>query len=116
MATSKAIHKKKYRESWVIFEAHTYARAYKHKEEFAKALKDFDHIIVTDIYAAREENIYGITEDDIVREIKKYGKEAFHISSYDDIKLYLSQYVHEGDLILTLGAGNVTKVADLLVK
>lgn len=116
MATSKAIHKKKYRESWVIFEAHTYARAYKHKEEFAKALKDFDHIIVTDIYAAREENIYGITEDDIVREIKKYGKEAFHISSYDDIKLYLSQYVHEGDLILTLGAGNVTKMADLLVK
>ena len=114
-ATSDAIHKKQYNESWVIFEAHTYSRAYKHKEDFAKALKDFDHIIVTDIYAAREENIYGITEDDIVKEIKKYGKEAFHISNFDDIKLYLSQYVHEGDLILTLGAGNVTKVADLLV-
>ena len=115
MATSNAIHKKQYNESWVIFEAHTYSRAYKHKEDFAKALKNFDHIIVTDIYAAREENIYGITEDDIVKEIKKYGKEAFHISSYEDIKLYLSQYVHDGDLILTLGAGNVTKVADLLV-
>ena len=51
----------------------------------------------------------------IKKAIKKYGKEAFHISSYDDIKLYLSQYVHDGDLILTLGAGNVTKVADLLV-
>ena len=111
-----AIHKKEYNESWVIFEAHTYSRAYKHKEDFAKALKDFDHIIITDIYAAREKNIYGITEEDIVREIKKYGKEAFHISDYNDIKLYLSQYVKKGDLILTLGAGNVTKIADLLVK
>ena len=115
IATSNAIHKKKYNESWVIFEAHTYSRAYKHKEDFAKALKDFDHIIVTDIYAAREENIYGITEEDIVKEIKKYGKEAFHISDYNDIKLYLEQYVHDNDLILTLGAGNVTKVADLLI-
>ena len=115
MATSNAIHKKQYNESWVIFEAHTYSRAYKHKVDFAKALKNFDHIIVTDIYAAREENVYGITEDDIVKAIKKYGKEAFYISNYDDIKLYLSQYVHDGDLILTLGAGNVTKVADLLV-
>ena len=79
-------------------------------------MKDFDYIIITDIYAAREINTYGIKEEDIIREIKKYGKEAFHISSYDDIKLYLSQYVEKGDLILTLGAGNVTKLADMLVK
>ena len=115
-ATSKAIHKKKYNKSWVIFEPHTYSRAFKHKENFAKSLKDFDYIIITDIYAAREVNTYGIKEEDIIREIKKYGKEAFHISSYDDIKLYLSQYVEKGDLILTLGAGNVTKLADMLVK
>ena len=115
-AVSMAIHKKKYHESWVIFEPHTFARVYEHKKNFAKALKDFDHIIITDIYAAREENIFGVKEEDIIKEIKNYGKEAFHISSFDDIKLYLSQYVHEGDLILTLGAGNVTKLASLLVK
>lgn len=114
-ATSKAIHKKKYNESYVIFEPHTYSRAFKHKEDFARALSDFDHIIVTDIYAAREVNTYGIKENDIIKEIKKYGKEAFHISSYDDIKLYLSQYVKSGDLILTLGAGNVTKLSNMLV-
>ena len=50
-----------------------------------------------------------------IKEIKKYGKEAFHISDYDDIKTYLSEYVNKGDLILTLGAGYVTKLADLLV-
>ena len=43
-----------------IFEPHTYSRAYKHKEAFAKVLSDFDHIIITDIYAARENNTYGI--------------------------------------------------------
>ena len=53
--------------------------------------------------------------EDIIKEIKKYGKEAFHISDYDDIKTYLSEYVNKGDLILTLGAGYVTKLADLLV-
>lgn len=113
-ATSNAIHKKDYNESWVIFEPHTYSRAHEHKEDFAKALSDFDHIIITDIYAAREINTYGIKEDDIVKEIKKYGKEAFHISNYDDIKLYLSEYVNKGDLILTLGAGYVTKLSNML--
>ena len=114
-ATSSAIHKKDYNESWVIFEPHTYSRAYKHKKDFAKALSNFDHIIITDIYAAREVNTYGIKEEDIIKEIKKYGKEAFHISNYDDIKLYLSQYVNKGDLILTLGAGYVTKLSNMLI-
>jgi len=114
-AVCSAIKGKKYKESWVIFEPHTYSRAYKHKEDFAKVLSDFDHIIITDIYAAREKNEYGVTEKDIISEIKKYGKEAFYISSYDDIKLYLGEYINDGDIILTLGAGYVTKLANLLV-
>ena len=114
-AVVDSIKNKDYNESWVIFEPHTYSRAYEHKEEFAKVLKDFDHIIITDIYAAREVNTFGITEEDIIKEIKKYGKEAFHISDYDDIKTYLKEYIKDNDLILTLGAGNVTKIANLLV-
>jgi len=114
-AVVNSICKKKYNESWVIFEPHTYSRAYKHKEDFAKTLSSFDHIIITDIYAARENNQYNIKEEDIVREIKKYGKEAFYISDYDNIKFYLNEYVNKDDLILTLGAGNVTKLASMLV-
>ena len=115
-ATSNAIHKKKYNQSWVVFEPHTYSSAYKHKKDFAKTLSDFDHIIITDIYAAREVNTFNIKEEDIVKEIKKYGKEAFHISSYDDIMLYLGEYVKKGDIILTLGAGYVTKLSNMLVE
>jgi len=114
-AVVNGIQKKKYNRSWVVFEPHTYSRAFKHKKDFAKSLSIFDYIIITDIYAAREINTFGIKESDIVKEIKKYGKEAFYISNYDDIKLYLGEYVKKDDLIITLGAGNITKLSDILV-
>lgn len=116
IATSNAIHKTKYNESWVIFEPHTYSRANEHKKEFAKALKDFDHIILIDIYAAREKNVYGITEDDLVKEISVYNSDVIHISNYEEIINYLASNVNDNDIILTLGAGYVTKIADMLVK
>ena len=115
-ATAKAILKEKHNESYAIFEAHTYSRAVEHKENFAKALKDFDHIIVIDIYAAREDNIWGIKPEDIVEELVKLGKDAIYISDYDEIKDNLRSRVKEGDLIITIGAGNVTKVASKLVE
>lgn len=113
-ATIEGIKNKKYNESWVVFEAHTYSRLVEHLEEFAKSLKDFDHIILTDIYAAREKNTYNIHEEDLINELKKYGKEAVHISDFDEIIKLLKENVKEGDIVLTLGAGNVTKIANKL--
>ena len=114
-ATSKAILKKKHNKSWVVFEPHTYSRVYKHKEDFAKSLCHFDNIIITDIYAAREKNEYGIKEEDIIEELNKLGKDAIHICDYEDIKNYLNSKVNSGDIILTLGAGNITKLANMLI-
>lgn len=114
-ATAKAILKKDHNKSWVVFEPHTYSRVYKHKEEFAKSLCEFDNIIVTDIYAAREKNEYNVKEEDIINELNRNNKDAVHISDYDEIKSYLKSKVSFGDIILTLGAGNVTKLANLLV-
>ena len=111
-ATINGIKNKKYNESWVVFEAHTYSRLAAHLKEFAESLVNFDHIIVIDIYAAREVNTYNISEEDLIREINKLGKEAIHISDYDEVIKYLKDNVKEGDLILTLGAGNVTKIAN----
>ena len=87
-AVAKAIHKMKYNDSWVIFEPHTYSRAYKHKKDFAKSLSSFNHIIVTDIYAAREVNTYNIKEEDIVNEICKYNDKTIYIGNHQDIKKY----------------------------
>ena len=115
-ATSNAILKEKYNESYAIFEAHTYSRVKNHIDDFVKSLVKFDHIIVIDIYAAREENIYGVKPEDIVEKLVSLGKDARYISDYDEIKSYLKDRVKEGDLIITLGAGNVTKVASKLVE
>ena len=115
-ATSNAILKEKHNESYAIFEAHTYSRAVEHMDSFVESLRKFDHIIVIDIYAAREENIYGVKPEEIVEKLVNHGKDAVYISDYDEIKKYLSNKVKEGDLIITIGAGNVTKVASKLVE
>lgn len=115
-ATVKGLLNKKFHESWVVFEPHTYSRLYEHLKEFASSLLPFDHIIITDIYAAREVNTYHIQEEDLIKEIYNLGKEAIHISNIDKIVSYLKEHVKEDDLVLTLGAGNVTKIASLLSK
>lgn len=115
-ATAKAILNKEFNESWVIFEAHTYSRLKEHLDDFVDSLEEFDHIIVIDIYAAREKNIYGVSEDQIVSKLLEKNKDAMYIKEYNEIKEYLKNNVKEKDIILTLGAGNVTKIADLLVK
>ena len=115
-AVSNSILNKKYNKSYVIFEPHTFSRVKNHALDFAKSLINFDNIIVADIYAAREVNEFNVSENDIINELKKLGKESIHISDYEDIKTYLKDKVNEDDLILTLGAGNITKLSDLLTK
>jgi len=116
MATVKGIKNKKFNESWVVFEAHTFSRLKAHLNEFALSLINFDHIILTDIYAAREVNTFDIHEEDLIKEIKTLGKDAIHISSHDEIIKFLQNNVKKGDIVLTLGAGNVTKIANKLSK
>ena len=114
-AVSESILNKKYNKSWVIFEPHTYSRVYNHAKDFAKSLVNFDNIIIVDIYAAREKNEYNVSVNNIIDELKKLGKNSIHISDYEEIKDYLNKNVEKDDLILTLGAGYITKLSDLLV-
>lgn len=116
LATSKAIVKEKYNETYAIFEPHTYSRVLAHKKEFAESLRLFDHIIVTDIYAAREQNTYGVSSLDIINELLEIKKDAIYLKDYEEIKDYLSTKIKQNDIIITLGAGNVTKIANNLIK
>ncbi len=100
---------------WCIFQPHTYTRTQVFLKDFAKALCLADEIIVTDIYAAREKDPGNIHAQDLVKEIHSLGKSARYISSFDDITIYLLEHCLPGDLVITMGAGNVNTVADELL-
>ena len=97
-------------ENWAIFEAHTYSRLYAHLNEFAGVLKEFDHVIISPIYAAREDNIYNIKEKDLIKLIKPFNKNIKYIKSYDKIVKYLRKKVKDNDLIISIGAGPINEV------
>ena len=115
-ATADAINCKKFNKSWVIFQSHTYSRTKEHLKNFAKVLTEFDNIIIAKIYPARETDTLGISGQSIVDEIKASGKDAIYIPEFEDIANYIKEHAEPGDLVLTLGAGNVNQIADLLVE
>ena len=115
IATAKSLMNKKYNKSWVVFQPHTYSRTKNLLEDFAKALLNFDNIIVLDIYAARETNTYGISSKDLVDKIRSLGKTASYIPDFEECVNYLKDNVQENDIVMTLGAGTVTKIGPMLV-
>ena len=116
IATAKALMNKKYNHSWVVFQPHTYSRTKSLLDDFAKALLNFDNIIILDIYAAREKNVYGITSKNLVDKICSLGKNAKYIPNFDDCVKYLKENVKPNDIILTQGAGTVTEIGSMLLR
>lgn len=115
-ATANALKQKKYNKSWVIFQPHTYSRTKTLLNDFANALLNFDNIIVTDIYAARENNTYDISSKDLVDKIKELGHDAIYISDFNEIVKYIKEHAKPSDIVLTLGAGTVTNIGPMLVE
>ena len=115
LATSNALKQKKYNKSWVIFQPHTYSRTKNLLDDFANVLLNFDNIIVTDIYAARENNTYNISSKDLVDKINDLGKQAIYIQDFNQIVNYVKQNASPEDIVITLGAGTVTNIGPMLV-
>ena len=115
VATAKSLMNKNYNESWVVFQPHTYSRTKNLLNNFAKALLNFDHILVLDIYAARETNTYGISSEDLVEKIISLGKNAIYCPDFENCTKYLKENVKKNDIILTLGAGTVTELGPMLI-
>ena len=116
VATAKALMNKKYNQSWVVFQPHTYSRTKNLLDDFAKALLNFDHIIVTDIYAARESNTFNISSLDLVNRINTFNNKAIYIKDFEEIANYIRNNVNSNDIILTLGAGTIDKVGKMIIK
>jgi len=100
----------------VLFQPHRYTRTRDQMEEFARSFNNADALFVTDIYAASEDPIEGITSEALTDAIKLYGhKNAHYIGVLEGAAEVLRDQVREGDLLVTLGAGPVYRAGDQLL-
>jgi len=116
IATLKAAHSVKKSRLITVFQPHRYSRTKFLMEDFVKALSQTDTLILTDIYAASEEPIPGITSEVLLEKICRDGqKDAIYLKK-EDIAAHLLRIVRPGDLVLTLGAGDIYRVGEDLFK
>ncbi len=100
-----------------IFQPHRYTRVKALMADFIKSFGDADHLIVTDIYPAGEKRIRDITGELVTKAIKKAGhRDVTYIKKLEDVVPHLLKIAQKGDLIITLGAGNVWKVGESFLK
>lgn len=113
-ATLEAAKQYPHRDIWVVFQPHTYSRTKALLKDFAAAFYVADHVIITDIYAAREQEDHEINSKRIVDLIDP-KQDARYMSDFETIADYLYDNVKPGDLVLTMGAGDVYRIAELLL-
>ena len=100
----------------VIFQPHTYTRTKAFLNDFAAELSKADEVVLADIYAAREINTIGISSLDLKHEIDKLGTKCCYFASFDEIENYILDTCSPGDLVITMGAGNIIEVGENLLK
>ena len=100
---------------WCVFQPHTFSRTKQHLTEFAEALAYADKIVLADIYASREKDPGDISSRDLALELEKLGKEVHYFDSFDEIENYLLQNCMNGDLLITMGAGDIVSVGENLL-
>jgi len=113
LATLKAA-----KEGWgkriiALFQPHLYSRTRDFYKEFGKSFFNADVLVATDVYPAREDPIPGITGELVAKAAKDYGhKEVFYIEDKEKLLPFLLDLVKNGDMVLTLGAGDVHKTGE----
>ena len=114
-ATLKACENYPHKTLWCVFQPHTYTRTKAFLSDFAKALSLADKVVLADIYAARETDTLGISSRTLQEEIIKLGKECYYFPSFDEIENFLLQNCINGDLLITMGAGDVLKIGESIL-
>jgi UDP-N-acetylmuramate--alanine ligase len=101
---------------WCVFQPHTYTRTKAFLPEFAAALSAADHVVLADIYAARETDTLGISSQTLQKEIQQLGTPCDYFPSFDEIETFLKKNYSSGDLLITMGAGDVVNIGESLLK
>lgn len=102
---------------WCLFQPHTYTRTVALFDEFAEAFEKADKLILAEIYAAREKNIYKISSAQLAEKIKETypQKEVLFIEDFGQMAQYVAENAQPGDLVLTMGAGDIYKVGEMIL-
>jgi len=100
-----------------VFQPHRYSRTKLLAKKFGQAFFDADCVIINDIYSANESPISGISGETIFKEIKKtHHRQIKYLPFKDDILIYLYEMIKPGDIIITMGAGDIWTVGYELAK
>ena len=115
-ATLKAAQHYPHNQVWCVFQPHTYTRTKAFFHEFAEALSHTDHLVLADIYAARETDTLGVSSAGLAEEARKLGTDAHYLPSFEEIEAFLKENCKSGDLLITMGAGDVVKIGEDILK
>lgn len=101
---------------WVVFQPHTYTRTYALFDEFKTTFKNVDELILADIYAAREKDNGLVSSQQLAIAINEVSNNCRYFPTFDKIEEYLKENVSNGDLVLTIGAGDITNISYKIVE
>ena len=113
--TLKAAANYPHKKLWLVFQPHTYTRTKAFFDDFADALTGADAVVLADIYAARETDNLGVSSEMLCEALKDRGCEAYYFPTFDEIENFLLQNCSHGDLLITMGAGDIVKVGESLL-
>ena len=99
---------------WAVFQPHTYSRTAALFDQLTKSFADADHVIVTDIYAAREEPLSGVSAGELASQIE--GPDVRYVPELEEVAKELVVHVKPNSVVVTLSAGNANRVGRLVLQ
>lgn len=114
-ATLAAAKNYPHRKLWCVFQPHTYTRTKAFFNEFAESLSAADEVILADVYAARETDRLGVSCEELAAKIRAHGTQAHFIASFDEIETFVLEHCESGDVLITMGAGDIVRVGEKLL-
>jgi len=111
-ATIQAAQNYPHKKLYCIFQPHTYTRTLTLFDEFSKAFNGVDKLILTDIYAAREKDLGLVNSKMLADAVERNGVDVVYIKDFDEIVKYIEENLSEGDVVITMGAGDVYKIGE----
>ncbi len=114
-ATMLAAREVPHNELYVVFQPHTFSRTIAFFDDFVSTLSMADHLLLADIYSAREEDTGEVSSKKLADAIAKNGIDVHYFPTFDEIEKFLEKNISTNDLLITMGAGNAVDIANHLL-